>query len=99
MLFRSIGEIDLLWVGDEKKREQIYKEAIRTCNCEEWVRIIKTLYVRKQSRIAAGKKVTSSDAKYLHLAEESLYGELSVVMGVPKEDMEAYITKRVEEHE
>ena len=59
--------------------------------------MIKTLYIRKETRLAAGKKVTSSDAKYLHLAEESLYGELSVVMGIPKEEVEAYISSRVKE--
>lgn len=96
-LIGRIKEIDTIWVSDEKNREQIYKEAIRTCNCEEWVRIIKTLYLRKKSRLAEGKKVTSSDAKYLHLAEESLYGELSVVMGIPKNEMELFITHRVEE--
>lgn len=96
-LIGKIKEIELLWVNDEKNREQIYKDAIRTCNCVEWVRIIKTLYLRKQSRLAEGKKVTSSDAKYLHMAEESLYGELSIVMGIPKDEMEKYITSRVEE--
>ncbi len=96
-LIGQIKEIDLLWVSDEKNREQVYKDAIRTCNCVEWIRIIKTLYIRRQSRLAAGKKVTSSDAKYLHLAEESLYGELSVVMGIPKDEVEEYIAKRVEE--
>ena len=96
-LIGQIKEIDVLWVKDEKNREQIYKETIRTCSCVEWVRMIKTLYIRRQSRLAAGKKVTSSDARYLHLAEESLYGELSVVMGIPKDEMEEYIAKRVQE--
>ena len=96
-LIDQIKDIDILWVQDEKNREQIYKDAIRTCSCVEWVRIIKTLYLRKESRLAAGKKVTSSDAKYLHLAEDSLYGELSVVMGIPRDEMESYITKRVRE--
>lgn len=96
-LIEKLKEIDVLWVKDEKNREQMYKEAIHTCDCEEWVRIIKTLYLRKKSRLAEGKKVTSSDAKYLHLAEESLYGELSVVMGIPKEEMEAFIISRVKE--
>lgn len=95
-LIEKVKEIDLLWVNDEKNREQIYKEAIRTCNCEEWVRIIKTLYLRKKSRLAEGKKVTSSDAKYLQLAEENLYGELSIVMGIPKEEMEKFIASRVD---
>ena len=96
-LIEQIQEIDTLWVKDEKNREQIYKEAIRTCSCVEWVRIIKTLYIRKESRLAAGKKVTSSDAKYLHMAEDSLYGELSVVMGIPRDEMESYISRRVKE--
>lgn len=96
-LIMRIAEIDTLRVGDEKNREQVYKDAIRTCNCVEWVRMIKTLYIRKESRLAAGKKVTSSDAKYLHMAEESLYGELSVVMGIPKDEVEEYITNRVKE--
>lgn len=95
-LIGRIREIDILLVNDEKNREEIYKEAIRTCSCEEWIRIIKTLYIRKKARLEAGKKVTSSDAKYMHLAEESLYGELSVVLGVPKDEMEEFISKRVE---
>ena len=86
-----------MWVQDEKNREQTYKEAIRACSCEEWVRIIKTLYIRKKTRLAEGKKVTSSDAKYLHMAEENLYGELSVVMGIPKDEMGAYILSKVDE--
>lgn len=99
VLIGRIKEIDLLWVNDERNREQIYKEAICTCNCEEWVRIIKTLYLRKKSRLAEGKKVTGSDAKYLHMAEEKLYGELSIVMGIPKDEMEEFITKRVDDGE
>lgn len=95
-LISRIKEIDILWVKDEKSREETYKEAIRTCNCEEWIRIIKTLYQRKKARLEAGKKVTSSDAKYLHLAEESLYGEFSIIFGVPKDEVEDFIYKRVE---
>ena len=96
-LIKRIREIDILWVRDEKNREQIYKDAIRTCDCEDLIKIIKTLYLRKKARLKAGKKVTSSDAKYLHLAEESLYGELSVVMGIPKNEMEAFIYDKVKE--
>ena len=96
-LIKRIREIDILWVKDEKNREQIYKDAIRTCDCEDLIKIIKTLYLRKKARLKAGKKVTSSDAKYLHLAEESLYGELSVVMGIPKNEMEAFIYDKVKE--
>ena len=95
-LIHRVKEIDTLQIRDEKLREEKYKEAMRTCSCEEWIRMIKTLYLRGKSRQAEGKKITSSDARYLHLAEENLYGELSIALKIPKEKVEDFITKRVE---
>ena len=68
---------------------------MRDCDCRQWVRIIKTLYFRKKERIAQGKKVTSVDEHYLKLAENQLYGELSVVMGMEKDELEDFILQRI----
>lgn len=95
-LINSVSQIDTLQIRDEKLREEKYKEAMRTCSCVEWVRMIKTLYLRGKSRQAEGKKITSSDARYLHLAEENLYGELSIALKIPKDKVEDFITQRVE---
>lgn len=91
----KIPEIDQLWVPDEKGREQIYKAALKTCECMDLIKIIKTLYLRKQSRLEDGKKVTSVDVKYLKLAEDQLYGELAIPLGMEKDKVEEYITDRV----
>ena len=32
-LIDEISGIDMLWIGDEKKRELQYKEAFRSCDC------------------------------------------------------------------
>lgn len=95
-LIQEIPSIELLWVADEKRREDIYKTALRTCDCREWIKIIKTLYLRKMSRIAEGKKVTVSDGKYLHMAEERLYEELALALQMQKDEVLEYITKHVE---
>ncbi len=73
-------------VPDEKKRELVYREAFYTGQCEEMIRIMKTIYSREQKRTAQGKRSTASDERYMHLAEESLYGELAVSFGVTKEE-------------
>ena len=96
-LIEQIPTIELLWVADEKKREDIYKTALRTCDCREWIKIIKTLYLRKISRIAEGKKVTVSDGKYLHMAEERLYEELALALDMDKDEVVEYITEHVEQ--
>ena len=94
-LIDAIPEIPLINITNDKLIEQTYKECLRTNNCEQWVRIIKTIYMRKQKRIKAGRKVTAVDAKYFHLAEESLYGELAVALGMDKEEVEMYISGEI----
>lgn len=94
-LIDDIVNIEFLWITDEKGREYEYKEAIRKCDCRELVRIIKTIYSRKQSRIAEGKKVTAVDDKYFHLAENSLYGELAIPLKMTREEVKKYVEERV----
>ena len=95
ILIDNIRDIEELWVGNDKLREEKYKETMRSCECRDWIRIIKTLYLRKQERIAQGKKTTAMDEKYLRMAEDNLYSELSVALGVPKEQMEEHIANRM----
>ncbi|MEG2775316.1 MAG: CarD family transcriptional regulator, partial [Acetivibrio sp.] len=93
-LIDHIKDVEVLWIPDEKGREEAYQTALNTCNCEELVKIIKTLYVRNESRIADGKKMTNSDRKYLKLAEEFLYGELALPLGIEKSEVEAFIIEK-----
>ncbi|MDO4337336.1 MAG: CarD family transcriptional regulator [Eubacteriales bacterium] len=95
-LIDEIPEIEVLGVTDDKQREEKYKECIRSCECREMIRIIKTIYLRKKERVAQGKKATATDERYLKLAEENLYSELSMLLDVPKNKMEKYITARIE---
>ena len=96
-LIEQIPDIEELWIRNEKLREAQYKACMKSCDCKVWVRIIKTLYVRKKQRNAQGKKITSTDKKYLHMAENYLYSELEIPLGIAKENMENYITEQIEQ--
>ena len=98
-LVGRITEIDTVWIQEEKSREQMYKEAIRTYDCQSLVQIIKTLYLRQQNRLKEGKKVLSSDEQYLRKAEELLYSEMSLALSIPKEEVETYIKYAVHRKE
>ncbi len=95
-LIDQMEEIETIWVENEKRREDVFKEALKTCRSRDWVRIIKTLYVRRQARLAQGKKVTAGDEKYLRIAEENLYGELAVALGMKKDEMGKYLAEKIE---
>lgn len=94
-LINQVLDIGHLWVQDEKAREESYRTALKNCDCREYIRMIKTLYVQQQERSARGRKMSAMDHKYLKMAEDSLYSELSIPLGIPKEYMEDYITERV----
>ena len=98
-LIEAIPGIPLLTITNEKLTEQMYKECIKTNSCEELVRMIKTIYLRKQKRIQAGRKITAVDAKYSHMAEENLYGELAVALDMNRKDVEGYITEVIDGQE
>lgn len=94
-LIAEIPSIEILEVMDEKHREEQYKECIKSCECRELIRIIKTIYLRKQERLSQGKKVTAVDERYLKMAEDNLYSELSILLGVPKNKMVEYISSKL----
>ena len=89
------NEIETLRVENDKNREEVYKEALRSCDSRQWVRLIKTSYQRNQTRIEKGKKATTSDERYLQMAEENLFGELAIPLEMSRGEAEAYIVAKV----
>ena len=84
-LIKEMSEIDTIGVTNEKQREAMYKNALLHNQCREWVSLIKTSYGRNKERIQAGKKTINIDERYMSSAEKFLYGELAVVMEMPRD--------------
>lgn len=94
-LIGQIPHIEELMISNEKQREDAYKQCMRSCDCREWIKVIKTLHMRNRRRSAQGKRVTAMDEKYLRMAQEYLYSELEIPLGIPKGQMEQYITDKL----
>lgn len=95
-LIDEITEIPEIWIQVDKLREEKFKEAIKSCDCKEWIKVIKTIYLRKQERIAQGKKITATDEKYFRMAEDHLYSELSVALDIEKNEIGDYIKNKID---
>ena len=86
-VIENITKVDAVYIENEKQREQKYKEAIRSCEPEQWISIIKAIYFRKQKRTIQGKKNTAMDEHYFKLAEKYLYSELAHAIGRNESEM------------
>lgn len=92
-LLEKISDIPMLTIQNEKLIEQDYKTAMKTNRPEEWVSIIKTIYVRRQKRLQAGRKETAVDGRFFKLAEDNLYGELAIALEMPRSQVCEYISE------
>ena len=57
--------------------------------------MIKTLFIRREERLASGKKMSTTDEKYLRQAEDSLFEELSFAFGWSKEKVKIILFKKL----
>ncbi len=94
-LIDGMPEIDSLNVRDDRQRENCYKEALKTCDCREWVGILKTLYFRKRERLNRGKRMTEVDERYMKKTKENLFGELAIPLGITAAEVERFIISRL----
>ncbi|SHK27301.1 transcriptional regulator, CarD family [Clostridium cavendishii DSM 21758] len=95
-LINNITSMEVLYFEDDKMRQEKYKEVMHTYDCMELIKIIKTSYLRKEERLAEGKRNTATDDKYLKMAEECLYGEFAIALDMPKDQVKDFIIQTVE---
>lgn len=95
-LINNILSIETLDADDDKMLEEKYKEVMHKYTCSEWIKIIKTSYLRKEDRLAVGKKSKTADDKYLQMAEDYLYGELAIALNIEKNQVKNFIIQQIE---
>lgn len=94
-LIASMPEMETCWIDDYRQRNERFKSALKTGKCEEWIRLIKTLYMEKKEKASLGKKLMKSDEDIMKAAERYLYEEFSVVLGISPEEVVSYIKERI----
>lgn len=96
-LIKKIPDIGTLTVENEKMRRDVYKGAVSELYPEGFVSVIKTVYGRRQALASARRHITEADSEYESFAKRALYCELSIVLGIPYDNVENYITEQIEE--
>lgn len=94
-LIRAIPDIEISWIENDRMRERVYKDAMRSNDPAELVSIIKNMYIRFRERENQGKKATSVDERYFKMAEKLLYTELAKAIGTECDRMQAVIAETI----
>lgn len=94
-LLGHIEDIPVLLIENEKTTEQEYRACLKNNSCEAWLGMLKTMAIRKEIRLEAGRKVTAVDMKYARIVGELLYEELAVSLNTEKDEVETYVRDRL----
>ena len=73
-----------------KKITRLYDMAMNKFDEIEWIRIIKSVYLRKQDC-----RLSPWEENYGATAKEFFHGEISILLNIPYENVEQYITQAV----
>lgn len=84
-------------VENNRLLENKYKELLKSGTYNDLITIIKTTYLRNETRDKEKKKRSEKDTTYFNLAEKYLYTEFSVVLGKSYEDTKKYVISKVKE--
>lgn len=86
-------------IANSKLMEGYYKETLRTHDCTDLLRLIKTIYTREKIFEKQGKKLGQIDMRFMTKAEDLLYGEFAVALNIPKESVKSYIEEKIKDFE
>ena len=98
-LLARIGEIEKVAVAVEKHRKDAYRETIREGNPEGYVKIIKTVRARREMFRRTRRRVPDMDNDFEHTARLCLFGELSTVLGVSREEISRIISESISKNQ
>lgn len=92
-LISKIPEIESKELNNcnQKQLTEQYRSSLFSHDCEDLVRLIKTVYFKSKKQAEKGKKPSQTDQRYMKRAEELLNGELAVALDIKYEDVPEYI--------
>lgn len=86
-----------IWIADENRRKQRYRELINSGDRASLICMIRSLHNHKEAQLSAGRKFHLCDENFLKDAQKLLTSEFSVVLNIPPSDVRAYIESKLSE--
>lgn len=74
---------------------QHYQSVLRSSDCGNLLRLMMSIYSKQQAAQARNRRLGLVDERYMKQAERLLHGELSVALGIPFQEVQPYIARRV----
>lgn len=93
----NMTSADEIWVDDSRERRMIFGNILKSDDYQSIIGMIKALYMHQNEKIKNNKHLSSSDEMLLNSAENLMFQEFSVVLGIEQSEVRNYIIQRIEQ--
>lgn len=73
-----------------------YEECTASHDCRDLIELTMSIYSRKRLAEQQKRKFGAVEERFMKRAEELLFGELAVALGIPRDEVQGYIASRVD---
>ena len=82
------------WIPENRARSESFKRIMESGDREKMLSMIRAIDENGARRLAEGKKNFLSDENAKQKAEKLLFSEFSIVLGIPEEDVPAFVEEK-----
>lgn len=97
-LILNMPDEECVWIDDDIQRKNEFRRIISGGDRHELVRLIKSLYLRREKLSKESKRLHIADEKFLSDAENMLHSEFAYSLDIPKEQVLDYIRQHLSEN-
>lgn len=99
LTLNTMAEILPKKIENDKQREQIYKDALKSLDLSQLVSVLRNMDLRVEERKKIGKKITALDERYQKMMEDFLVSELAFVLEKERIDVMKLILEKISKRE
>lgn len=94
-LLLDIKDRKMVWIEDKNARSDYFHKILSAGNQQELLLLVGSIYLKKQERASAGKKLPFSDENILKTTERLVSEEFAFSLQIPVEKVNHYIQEKL----
>lgn len=94
-IIKSIPNLDVLKIENDRQRSEHFKSVIKNNECEELAQLVKSITLIEQEKLSIGKKISKTDEDFKKAAEKLIDEEFATVLNIPVQDVPSFILNNI----
>ncbi|MDO4943616.1 MAG: CarD family transcriptional regulator [Ruminococcus sp.] len=94
-IISEMSDDNIKWIASDNERTQLFKEILTDGDMKRVAKMVRSLYLHRQSQYEKGRKLHAADEHFFKDAETLLFDGLAHALGIKPEEVCGYINEKL----